>query len=162
MRQGGVVLAEFVPKEKEGLLWFALARDKPERPVGDLLPAGEPFVSPGKENSAGQTAFHHAVDMPAEHCGLLILGVANRVHPEFAEDERTILGEILQAQEVTLECVLVVQVNIEAGEVAVLREEKLSRRITGVGIEDVRIGFAPDSDQVLDEFGHTPNPEPAN
>ena len=95
MRQSRVVLAEFVPKEKEGLLWFARARDQPERPVGDLLPAGEPFVSPGKENGAGQTAFHHAIDMPAKHFGLLVLGMSDGIHTEFTENERMLASEIL-------------------------------------------------------------------
>src|SRR5207237_3735880 len=128
MRQGGVVLAELVAQEKERLLRFALARDQTKRPIGDLLSAGEPFIGPGKEDRPGQSAFHDAVDVPAEHVGLLVLRVTYRVHAEFAEDERAIFGEILQAQEVTLERVLVVQVNIEAGEVAVLGEEKFRRR----------------------------------
>src|SRR5205807_2413897 len=102
MRQGGVVLAELVPQEKERLLWFALARDQTERPISDLLSAGEPFIGPSKEDRPGQPAFHDAVDVPAEDVGLLVLRVADGVHAEFAEDERAIFGEILQAQEVTL------------------------------------------------------------
>src|SRR5437588_7204496 len=100
MRQGGVVLAELLAQEKERLLRFALARDQTECPISDLLSAGEPFVGPGKEDRSGQPAFYDAVDVPAEHVGLLVLGVADSVHAEFAEDERPIFGKILQAQEV--------------------------------------------------------------
>src|SRR2546423_2921575 len=98
MRKGRVVPAKLVPEKKKRFLWFAFARDESERPIGDLLAAGEPFVGPGEENRPGQAALHHAVDMPAEHLGLLVLAVADRVHPEFAKNERTIFGKILEAQ----------------------------------------------------------------
>ena len=39
---------------------------------------------------------HHAFEMPAEHFGLLLFRMANRVHAEFAEDERLVFREILQ------------------------------------------------------------------
>ena len=50
----------------------AIARDESKRPIGDFLLAGVPFVGPGKKDGAGESAFHHAVDMPAEHFGLLV------------------------------------------------------------------------------------------
>src|SRR6478672_12045014 len=133
MRQGGVVVAEFIAKEKERLLRFALARDESESPVADLLPAGEPFVGPGEQYRSGEAALHHAVDVPAEHLGLLVLRMADRVHSEFPKDERTIFGKILETEQVALERVLVVQVNVEAGEVAILRQKEFRWRKAGVG-----------------------------
>ena len=88
--------------------------------------------------------------------------MADRVHPELAEDERPLFGQILQAQQVSLEVALVVQVNVEAEEIDVLREEIFRRRITRVGKENVRIGRAPDPDEVLDKFRHAPHAEPAH
>ena len=70
-----------------------------------------------------------------------------RVHPELAEHERLFLGQILQAEEVFFEIALVVQVNVEAIEIDVLREEIFRWRITRVGKENVRIRFAPDADE---------------
>src|SRR2546423_11538979 len=128
MRKRRVVPAEFVPEKEKRFFWFAFARDKTERPIADLLAAGEPFVGPGEENRPGEPALHHAVDVPAEHLGLLVLGVANRVHPEFAENERAIFGKILEAQQITLEGVLIMQVNVETGEVAVLWQQEFRRR----------------------------------
>ena len=92
---------------------------------------------------------HHAVDMPAEHFRLLLLGVANRIHPELAEDQRFFLGQVLQAQEIILEVALIVQVNIEAEKIDVLRQEIFGRRISGVGKENVRIERAADADQTF-------------
>ena len=88
--------------------------------------------------------------------------MADRVHAELAQDERPVFREILQAQQVALEVALIVQVNIEAGEIDVLRQEKFRRRIARVGKKNVRIGFAPDADELLDEFGHPPHAEPAH
>ena len=79
--------------------------------------------------------------MPAEHFGLFLFAMADRVHPEFAQHERLFFREILQAEQVTFEVALVVQVNVEAVEIDVLREEIFRRRITRVGKENVRIGL---------------------
>src|SRR2546422_11692363 len=95
VRKNGIVLPEFLAQSMERLFWLPIARDKPKCPIGNLLFAGVPFVGPGKENCASESTFDHAVDVPAQHFGLLILTVPDRVHPEFAEDERTIFGEIL-------------------------------------------------------------------
>ncbi len=100
--------------------------------------------------------------MPAEHLGLLFLRVANRIHPELAQHERLFLGQVLQAKEIFFEVALVVQVDIEAAEIDVLRQEVFRRRIAGVGEEDIRVRLASDADQRLEKFGHAPHPEPAH
>src|SRR6476620_1476977 len=102
--------------------WLSIASDQSECPIRDFLLAGVPFVGPRKEDCAGQSAFNYAIDMPAQHVRLLVLSVPDRVHPEFAKDKRTLLGEILQSEEITLEVALLVQVNIEAEEIDVLRQ----------------------------------------
>ena len=98
----------------EDFFWLAVAGDQAKGPVGDFLFAGEPFVRPRKENGAGESAFHHTVDMPAEHFGLFVLGMPDGIHAELAQNERPIFGQILQAQQVPLELALVVQVNVKA------------------------------------------------
>src|SRR4051812_20713789 len=102
MRQGRVVLAELVTEKEKRFLRLAIARYQAKSPVADLLPAGEPFVGPGEKNRPGQPAFHHALGVPPEHFGLLVLGMPDRVHPEFAEDQRAIFGKILEPEEVAL------------------------------------------------------------
>src|SRR4030095_3077240 len=103
-------------------LWLSIASHQSECPIRNFLLAGVPFVGPGKENRTGESAFDHAVDMPAQHVRLLVLSVPDRLHPKFAKDKRTLLGEILQSEEITLEVALLVQVNIEAKEIDVLRQ----------------------------------------
>ncbi len=146
----------------ERFLRLAIARHEAEGPVRDLHAAGEPFVGPRIDHRARQPAAHHAVDMPREHVRLLLLGMANRVHAEFAEHERLVVREILQAQQVLLEVALVVQVNVEGEEVDVLRQQVLGRRITRVGIKRTRIDRAGEIDELLEEFRDAADAEPAH
>src|SRR5213082_1061932 len=81
VRKNGVVLPKFFAQSMERFFWLPIARDETECPVGDLLFAGVPFVGPGKENGASESTFDHAIDVPAQHFGLLILAVPDRVHP---------------------------------------------------------------------------------
>ncbi len=162
MRQCRVISSKLCSQIVEDLFRFACAGDDSESPISDLLLAGEPFVGPGKKDGSGQPALHHAVHMPAEHFRLLIFRVANRVHAEFTQDERPVFREILQAQQIAFEISLVVQVNVEAAEIAVLRQKKLRRRIARIREKHIRIGLAADSNQLLDEFRHTPHAQPAH
>jgi len=66
MRQGGIVAAQFLFQRVERLLRSAFPRNDPKRPVGNFLPAREPFVRPGKKNGSSKTAFYDAVDVPTE------------------------------------------------------------------------------------------------
>src|SRR5436190_3937269 len=162
MGQRRVVSSELVAQSEERFLRLARPRHESESPIGDLLFSGEPFVGPGKKDGSSQAAFHDAIDMPAEHLGLLLLGMAYRVHAEFTQDEGPILGEILQAKEVALEVPLVVKINVKAGEIAVLRKEEFRRRIARVGKKHVWIDLAPDSNQLLDELRHPFYAKPAD
>ena len=92
----------------EGFLRFPLACDEPERPIANFLSTGKPLVRPGKKNGSGQTALHDAIDMPGEHFSLLFLRMPESVHAKFAQDERALVGQILQTQQITLEIALVV------------------------------------------------------
>src|SRR6516165_10081133 len=98
MRRSRIVSAELFLNRVERLLWLAVARDDTESPIRNLLPTRKPFVSPGEKNRSGQAAFHHAVDVPAEHLRLLLLRMPDGVHAELAEDKRMFPSEILQSQ----------------------------------------------------------------
>src|SRR5690348_14450584 len=152
MRQYGIVLPQFFAQEVQRFFWLSLPSDQSKRPIRDFLLAGVPFIGPGKEDRARETAFNHTIDMPAQHFRLLVLSVPDRVHSEFAKDKRAFLGEILQSKEIPLEVALIVQVNVEAKEIDVLRQQKFGRRIGGVGIQRTRIQIATDVDEMLDEF----------
>src|SRR4026208_193560 len=106
----------------QGFFGLSIASDQSKRPIRDFLLAGVPFVSPGKEDCAGESAFNDAIDMPTQHFRLLVMSVPNRVHPEFTKDKRALFGEILQSKKITLEVALIVQVNVEAKEIDILRQ----------------------------------------
>src|SRR5947207_14228995 len=121
VRKNGVVLPKLFAQSMERFFWLPIARDQTECPVGDLLFAGVPFIGAGKENGASESTFDHAIDMPAQHFGLVVLAVPDRLHPEFAEDDRTGFDEILQPKEMTLEIELLMQVRGKTDEQVVVR-----------------------------------------
>src|SRR6516164_4696108 len=98
MRRSRIVSAELFLNRVKRFLWLALACDDTERPIRNFLAASEPFVRPGEKNRSGQTALHHAVDVPTKHFGLLLLRMPDRVHAELAEDKRMFPSEILQSR----------------------------------------------------------------
>ena len=153
---------EEFPDRGEGFLGSAVATDEPEVPVEDLVASAEPLVGPGVKDRPGESATHHGIEMPADHLGLLLLGVADGVHAELPHDEGLVLGEVLESGQVALEVLPAVQVDVESQEVDVLREEVLGRRVAGVGVERAGILPAGDIDQMLDELGDALGSEPAH
>src|SRR5262249_46237883 len=99
--------------------------------------------------------------MPTQHLGLLVLRMTNRVHSEFAKNQRTLAGRILEPKEIVLENDLSVEVNVEAEKIDVLREQIFRRRIGRIGKKDIGIDRAPDANKMFDEFGHAADTEPA-
>ena len=75
---------------EECLLWFALAGDESECPIGNFLLAGEPFVGPREEDGSCKAAPHYAFGMPAEHLRLFVFTVADRIHSELAQYQRLV------------------------------------------------------------------------
>src|SRR6266404_9759685 len=148
MRKGRIILAEFVAQRVERLFRATIARNDTECPVRHFLSAGKPFIRPGKQNRSGESAFRDALDVPAEHLGLFVLRMANRVHSELTENERTFLRQILQPQKVTLEIALIVEINVEAKEIDVLRQQILRRRKSRVGKQDIGIDGAPNAHEM--------------
>src|SRR5437016_8128468 len=122
MRQRRIVLTKPVAQRAERLLRLALARNDSKSPVHYFVAAGKPFVRPGKQNRPGQSALGHAFDVPAQHFRLFVLRVANRVHSELAQDERTLAGQILQEQKVALEIEMIVEINIKTEKIDILRQ----------------------------------------
>src|ERR1700722_14847963 len=86
----------------------------------------------------------------------------NSVHAELAKDERTFLSQILQPQEVTLEVALIVEIDIEAKENDVLRQQIFRGRKSGEGKQNFGIGRASDAHQMLDKLNHLPDAQPAS
>src|SRR5439155_20784470 len=100
-----------------------------EPPIRKYLPSRKPLHRPGEKNRSGKTAFNHAVNVPTEHFGMLVLRMPDRVHAEFNNNKRMFTGEILQPQQVTFEIALIVKVNVETGKIGILREQIFGGRI---------------------------------
>src|SRR5207245_10583148 len=129
-------------------------------PVRHFVAAGKPFVRPGKQDCPSQSAFGHALDVPAEHFRLLILRMSDRVHAELAQNERTLAGEILQAQKVTFEIALIMEINVKTEKIDILRKQIFGRRIGCVGIKNIRVRRASDPNKMLNKLGHAGHTEP--
>ena len=145
-----------------GFLRLPLARDQTEGPIGDFLAAAEPFVGPRVNDRSGQPAAHHALDVPGDHFRLLVFAVADGIHAEFPEHERTVLREVLQAREVAIEVLLTVQVDVEGEKVGVLRQQVFGRGKAGVRIKHLGVHALGQEDEVLDEFGHATRAQPTH
>ena len=87
--------------------------------------------------------------------------MADRVHAELTENKRPLFRQVLQPQKVALEIALVMQVDVEAIKIQVLRQQKFGRRISGVGVKDIRIDLPSDAHQFLHELGDATHPQPA-
>src|SRR4029453_14829320 len=98
MRGSRILPSELLLNRVERLLRLSLPRDDAERPVPNFLASRKPFIRPGEKNCSGQTAFHHAVNVPAEHFGLLVLRMPDRVQSQLTKNKRMFAGEILQPQ----------------------------------------------------------------
>src|SRR5438093_12640745 len=145
MWQSGAVASQLFCKRLERLLGFAFARDDTECPVCNFFTAGEPLIRPREKNGSSQTAFYHAIDVPTEHFGLFVLRMSDGVHAEFAQDKRMLAGEILQPQQVTLEILLVVEIDVKTTKIGILRQQIFGWRIRCVGKKGIRINRASDA-----------------
>src|SRR3981081_2098192 len=95
MRRAGTIPAEVVAQNVKRFFGLARARDNSKGPIGNFLIARVPFVGPGKEDGSSEAAAHDAVNVPAEHLGLLFLRMPDGVHAELTENERTFFRQIL-------------------------------------------------------------------
>src|SRR5579884_492495 len=161
MRHGRIVPAKFFLQHVKGFLWSAFPSDNAKGPIRDFLSSGEPFIRPREKHCAGQSTLCHGVDMPAEHLGLLFLGMANRIHAELAQYERMLAGEILQPQKVTFEFALMMKIDVETTKVGVLRQKIFGRRISGIREERLGVDSTADLNQLLDKFNNPMGTKPA-
>ena len=83
-------------------------------PVGDLGAAGMPFVGEREHDKARQSQLERRARLPREQIGLMLLALANRVHPGFAQHQRPLAGRRHQMRQVAAEVVLAMQIDVEA------------------------------------------------
>ena len=117
---------EFVVEESANrgkcLLGSAVALYQTEGPIENFVSATVPLVGPGIENCSGQSTAHHGIKMPSDHFGLLLLGVADGIHPELPHDQRFVLCKILETGKVALKILPAMQIDIEGQKIDILRQ----------------------------------------
>ena len=144
----------------KGFFRLPLARHEAEGPVRDVVPAGEPLIRPREKDRPRRAAAHHAFEMPGEHAGLLVLALADRVHAEFAKDQRLVLREILQPREILFKIALPLEIDVVGNEIDVARQQVFRRRIAGKTVERAGVGRAGDADEFLDKLDDPLRAEP--
>src|SRR4029453_11640736 len=162
MRQNTVGLTEFFAQREIRFLRLPITRDDAESPVCDFVSVTEPFIGPSKKYCASKSAPRHALQMPGKQLGLFLLRMPNGVHAKLTEDERAVFGKVLQPEQITLELALMVEINVEAAEIDVLRQKIFGGWISGVGKKNVGIESAADPHQRFDKLRHAARTQPAD
>src|SRR5205085_3961655 len=76
-----------------------------------------PLVGPGEDENAGAAGAEGRSDLQVERVRLRIRAVAARVQADLREHERTVTRQVVQAGEIGLEALPLLQVHVEAEEV---------------------------------------------
>src|SRR4029450_2554975 len=84
-------------------LWATIAAREAKIPVVDSGAASVPLVSPGVREGARATGGEHGSKLPIERARLGLLTVPSAVQSKLAHDQRAIARKILQAREVGLQ-----------------------------------------------------------
>ncbi len=130
----------------------SVAGGQPELPIGNIASVLVPFVGETEYDRPGDASAEGGLNLPFERFAFERLALAQAVHPEFSQHQRFGIGNHLQTGEVILEGALLVQIDIEANEIDVLRAQKLRRRIISEGAEALRIHFLGDADQFVQKI----------
>ena len=154
--------AELLAHRFEGRFGGAIGPGQPEGPIVDEPSAMPPFVGVGIDDHAGATAAKGALDLPMEHLRLTRRAFAQGVDADLSEDERSGVGEHLQAGQIVLEGLAIVQVDVEAQEVGRLGLQEFGGREIAEGAQQFGILGLGGADQVVEESGHRGGPAPAD
>ncbi len=121
-----------------------------------------PVIGEGEDDRAGQTAAKRALDLPFQHLRLAGLAFAQRVDAEFAQQKRLGFGEHLQAREVILKRLPLVQIDVETKEIHALRAQKFGGRKIGEGAQAFRVRPLGCVNEIIDEIGDRLRAAPAH
>src|SRR5205085_1011389 len=103
-------------------------RRQTEVPVFDLDTLAPPFVGPGEREHPGAAAGEGSANLPAQRMRLLLLAVSAAVQSHLGEHQRPVPCKVLQAGEVGLEPLSLLEVDVEAEEIEKRELEVLGRR----------------------------------
>jgi hypothetical protein len=157
----GAVPGEAAGDRVERRLGAAPAVDEAEVPVVDVVATAVPLVGPGEDERARAARAHRGGDLPLEDGRLLVLAVAAAVEADLRHHERLVAGLVVQAREVGLERVPVLEVDVEGVEVDERELEVLRRREVDVGDQPAGVLVLRRAVQALEEPLRAPAPVPA-
>src|SRR6185369_13258218 len=106
-------------------LEFPFASGQTHAPILDLTLIAKPIVRETKNECAGQALPESALNRPAEDFAFLAFAFAQGIHPKLAQDQRSCLRQHLQTGEIIFKRLAVMQINVEAMKIDVLRPQKL-------------------------------------
>ena len=146
----------------EGRLGRAVAPGQAEAPVLNLVSTPEPVVGEAENHRARQPGAESRFHLPGEEFALALLAFADGIDAEFAQHQRLRVGEHLQSRKIIFEGFAVMQVNVEADKVDVLRAKEFGRRKRGERAEAIRVNGPGVIHQLINEFRHRAHTAPAN
>ena len=151
---------ERLPDGPECRLRPPAAIDDAELPIDDGVAAPMPLVRPGEDDCTGSTSSERRVYLPRDQVGLSDVTVGTGVDADLREDEGMVTGDCLEARDVSLERVGLLQEDVERDEVEKGELEILSRRIVGVcdegAIVNLLHGRAEPTEKALDAAAAVP------
>jgi hypothetical protein len=159
-RSGEGAVGEGVAHPSEGGLGPPPPVGQAKIPILDVVAPAVPFVGPSEDEGTGAAAGKCALDLPGEALRLLFLAVTAAVEANLREQQRPVADHVMQACQVGLEGLPLLEVDVEAGDVGERKLEELRGGIVHVG--DQRAGvlaldrFAEASQIVLDPAAAMP------
>src|SRR5207245_10399874 len=111
----------------------AIGAGDAEGPVLARVPARVPVVGPGEYERAGQAQETGRAEVAGQELGLLDLAMTQGVHPQFAQYQRHVAGQVLQPEQVAAKRLAVVQIDVERGDVEERQVQVHRGRVAGVG-----------------------------
>jgi hypothetical protein len=146
----------------EGSFGGAIDSREAESPVGYGSSFLKPIIDKLIHDRAGETTAKAKLDLPRKDFAFDLFTFAQAIDTEFAEDERLGIGDHLQASQVILERFGIVEINVVAEEIDVLRFEKFGGRVIAEGAKAGGIDRFYRCDQFLDELTDLCRPAPAH
>jgi hypothetical protein len=113
--------------------------DEAEIPVGHVVAPAVPLIGPGEDEDARGAGAESVAHLPLQRFCLGCLAVAATVDADLGDQQRPVPREVLQAGEVGLEGPLVLEEDVERGEIEEGQLEILGRGIVDVGDEAVGV-----------------------
>ena len=123
----------------EGGLGRTIGAREAECPVLHVMAMPVPLVGPREHEHAGASSRERRPHLPVERLRLHVVAIAETVESQFAHDERSVTGDILQTPQVRLEPRRGLEVDVEAHEIEERELEVFRRGVVDVGHEPVRV-----------------------